>query len=478
MNQKITIKLFVFLTLTFNFLFYAVYGLSNYITSCHDYRIYIHFEFEKEIPFIPEFSAVYLSVGAMLGLSFFILKRLEDLIPFFIALVYLTLIAGVFFIFIPVESAYPVRQVSGYWGIIFRIADTMNLQYNLFPSLHVAFATVSFLNYWKFVNTLSKILLFLWTILIILSTLFIHEHHILDIVSGIVLAYIVKKKLYPKYTKQEFLNNLKLEIICLGEFKQFIQRHLRYFSLFLVIYAKSIFHWKETRIIRVGYCFAQALDDILDGDRYINSESYDYVQDIIKQIETNSFNEQDPLSLLGKYVVEKLDEYNSEKDNPYYDLMQLLEILLFDRKRVMEKILLNKKELLEHHRKTFYHSLNLTLILTKAEYRAEDVKDLVDELSWCSPMRDLEEDLKKGLVNIPKEVLEQSNLTEPEKYPHSEIVKSSNVQDWIRQEYEFGLKSIQNFELQLHTLKKKKGYKVAYLFHFAIKKYAKKYKLV
>ena len=152
------LQVFTFLALVFTLSFYTIYGLGSYITTHHHYRFYIHFEFEKNFSFIPAFSAVYLSVGIMLCLSLFVLREWRNMIPFFFALVWETCIAGIFFILFPVEPVYPLREATGFWGIIFQIADTANLEYNLFSSLHVTFAFTCLFVYWKYSNIFHRII--------------------------------------------------------------------------------------------------------------------------------------------------------------------------------------------------------------------------------------------------------------------------------------------------------------------------------
>jgi hypothetical protein len=92
---------------------------------------------------------------------------------------------------------------------------------------------------------------------------------------------------------------------------------------------------------------------------------------------------------------------------------------------------MSAETLAEHHRKTFRLSLDLTLIAAGSNLRAEDAPELVEALSWCSPVRDLREDLAKGLINIPAEVLagvpgiEETNA----------LLASEPVRAWLRAEH-------------------------------------------
>jgi hypothetical protein len=73
-------------------------------------------------------------------------------------------------------------------GWLYRFADTVNLEYNMVPSLHVAFAVSCALSY-------SRIswpwLWWSWAAAIALSTLLCHQHHLLDLVAGVVFAWLI-----------------------------------------------------------------------------------------------------------------------------------------------------------------------------------------------------------------------------------------------------------------------------------------------
>ena len=71
------------------------------------------------------------------------------------------------------------------------MADTMNLEYNLVPSLHVAMSIVCVDIYSRRAGYFVKSVLWVWGCAIALSTLVTHQHHVLDVITGFVLAIIV-----------------------------------------------------------------------------------------------------------------------------------------------------------------------------------------------------------------------------------------------------------------------------------------------
>ena len=57
---------------------------------------------------------------------------------------------------------------------------------------------------------------------------------------------------YP-VTPLTFGESLRVEFACLAEFTQFIRRHRRYFTIFLLLYWHSLFAWRARRGMRATY---------------------------------------------------------------------------------------------------------------------------------------------------------------------------------------------------------------------------------
>ena len=83
------------------------------------------------------------------------------------------------------------------------------------------------------------------------------------------------------------------------------------------------------------------------------------------------------------------------------DFIALVQAMRVDRIRVLEHAVWSEEQLSSHHRTTFTLSVNLMLTTAGCSARAEEVPALIDALAWCSVFRDLDEDLRKGLNNVP-----------------------------------------------------------------------------
>jgi hypothetical protein len=334
------------------------------------------FAFEQRVPFVPSLSIIYLTITPVLLLAPFLLR---DRTPMFAyALSVQTIIAALFFLLFPQANAWTRPDVTGWPRIPFGIADAMNLAYNEFPSLHVAFAVSAARAYRRFAWTL-------WAAAVAVSAWLMWEHHLVEIVGGVALAMIVMPVAERESTW--------VELCCLAQCARFSRRHIRYFVIFLAIYGPSLLHWRRYRAVRIGFCAAQWIDDLLDGDRASEREPLEIIDELLRG--TLSFH---PLARLTRaFHAEVTPEARQE-------FIALVRCMRIDRVRVLGREVWSAQQLDEHHLRTFTLSVNLMLHTAGCTARAEQVPSLTHAFAWCSVFRDLDEDLRKGLNNIPRGV--------------------------------------------------------------------------
>ncbi len=179
------------LSVLFLFIFYAVYGLTDYLTHSHDYRIPIHFNWELKMPLVTSMSLVYISISPLLMLAPFVIRDIVSFKLMFKVLVIELLIAAVFFMLLPVAKVYPDVLANGPFVWVLNLADSLNLTHNEIPSLHVAFAFTVAYFYTRKRRLLGKILLWGWAFLLAVSTLLTHQHYVLSVMAGMLLSALV-----------------------------------------------------------------------------------------------------------------------------------------------------------------------------------------------------------------------------------------------------------------------------------------------
>lgn len=256
----------------------------------------------------------------------------------------------------------------------------------------------------------------------------------------------------------------RIERICLHEFGHFIRRHRRYFITFLAIYFYSLFSWDRLRLLRAGHCLAQHLDDVLDGDRIVDAPPLDYLDDLIRQIESDDYHLNASIPTLACFIFRRADPPLRA------ELLALFRTLRADRERFEARRLLPRSQLEELHRNTFVHSMNVSLMMVGSTLRASDVPEMVGALSWVSPLRDLREDLARGLVNIPLEV-----LSDAEDLKYDALITSPSIRVWIREEFQKGQKHLRAVPKRLRSHFPKRGVLEIWAFYFEISRYAVRY---
>jgi membrane-associated phospholipid phosphatase len=171
--------------------FVVVYGGCDAITAHRLSRIRIHLDSELNIPFIPETVLIYMSIYVLFFVAPFILRQRREFLTLAIALDVIILVGGIGFLLIPAQLGFASPTDLGAFPGLFHFADRLNLTYNLVPSLHVALSVACIATYAQRTGIVGKVLLWIWGVSISVSTLFTHQHHLLDVVAGWTLALVV-----------------------------------------------------------------------------------------------------------------------------------------------------------------------------------------------------------------------------------------------------------------------------------------------
>ncbi len=245
------------------------------------------------------------------------------------------------------------------------------------------------------------------------------------------------------------MSRAKLEWLMALEMLRFSRRHLRYAKVALALYLIGIKVGRRAYVARLGFVFLQVIDDLLDGDRACAIEPHDEIAGLVSRAELGRFDLARPLDRIGAGLWVELGK-GSAGEEGVAKTLDLIRVMMRDRKRVMNGEIWSEQELRGHHRETFENSLDLTLIALESPLRARDATATMDLLGWCSTMRDLKEDLQKGLSNVPKEVAPGAAI---------EVgwLKNPSVGAWIEREDDRAAELLRLAETQLHELRGRPG---------------------
>lgn len=177
-------------------LFLLVYGGLNWFTARRSDHLSLWFEWERAIPFVPGMVWAYLSLFVSFFLPMFALDaRGIDALCRRLALA--TMISGACFLLFPSRLGFDrLDTVAGYEQI-FGVIHFLDLPHNLAPSLHVSWSLILLLTLASVSTWWLRATFVLWIGLLIASVLLVHQHHVLDVVGGILVALAARAAIRP-----------------------------------------------------------------------------------------------------------------------------------------------------------------------------------------------------------------------------------------------------------------------------------------
>lgn len=197
MNHKfLIVKTYIYWAFLVGVTFFSIYPLCNWITSKRSDVLHIYFDNELLIPLVPEFIWVYLSLYVVFFLPPFFLSvlQLEKLGK---EIILGTILSAVIYLLFPMTLGFERIVPEVQYKILFQNIFFLDLPYNMAPSLHIVYSGFILVSIFKvLISVLLKTLIVIWFVLICFSTLLVHQHHIIDIILGLIvvllLNYIVK----------------------------------------------------------------------------------------------------------------------------------------------------------------------------------------------------------------------------------------------------------------------------------------------
>lgn len=177
----------------------GIYLGTNEIAAQRTSFYQLYFEFEREIPMVPWMIHIYNSFHILLFMNFLIIKNSLKIKAIAISLISSSAIASVFFLLFPAELGFSrTENIQGYefW---YNALHWLDHPHNLVPSLHITFSALSaYVISTEMGSVFLRLIFLLWFLLICSSIVLVHQHHLIDIVSGFVLAVLVKFAVYDK----------------------------------------------------------------------------------------------------------------------------------------------------------------------------------------------------------------------------------------------------------------------------------------
>lgn len=150
------------------------------------------------IPFFSPFVIFYFLIIIILFLPFIMtFKNKKMFLALSTAFFFVSFICNIIYIFFQTTITRPDIIPSTIFDKLVLFIYSVDSPLNLFPSGHVTFSVLSTLCLFK-INKKVAFVVLPFTILLILSTLFIKQHNIPDVLAGAILAYLGYKFIFKK----------------------------------------------------------------------------------------------------------------------------------------------------------------------------------------------------------------------------------------------------------------------------------------
>ena len=172
----------------------GLYLSTNRITSGLENTSQMFLQWELEIPLIPCFIILYTSFCLLLVMSFLSCPTRQELKNLSCQMILSSVIACSCFLILPGELGYMRKESAGLFQPIYDLLFVLDNPTNLFPSLHIA------LSYIALFSSLAQTKWFIWKTGLVLwffgicaSVVLVHQHHLFDIATGLVLGVFVRR---------------------------------------------------------------------------------------------------------------------------------------------------------------------------------------------------------------------------------------------------------------------------------------------
>ena len=179
--------------------FFFLWTVSHELSDMREIRYPLYFTWESKIQFQEWAVPLYFSLDLAVILFPFIFHSFREAFAPVGTLLVQTAIAAIFFVLVPIEPGYINEMAAGIWGAY--LYDPLGLdnlsQWNHAPSLHVAYVfTIAFAIGKRYGHCLF-LLVTIWAIAVSISTMLVHEHHLICVLGGFVLFVFTITTVYP-----------------------------------------------------------------------------------------------------------------------------------------------------------------------------------------------------------------------------------------------------------------------------------------
>ena len=243
---------------------------------------------------------------------------------------------------------------------------------------------------------------------------------------------------------------LTKDIFVATEYAKLIQNKPGFITMVAPMYAASLIDSHRGRVFRYMYISARHIDDLVDGDKESIGDPIEAVRRYQKVIlHGRRIDLDDKYEEIMLYGIRETAKLGDGRDDVKGDFFRLTNAILFDHERSKNRSILTKNELDGYYENLLGPSLNIGLICAGSKFRGADFPEMIYGQGRLYSVRDLKKDLRRGLCNIPLEVLEAAGVTKAATI--QEILETQAVRAWVRKELGYGKVETQRLKERLKT---------------------------
>jgi membrane-associated phospholipid phosphatase len=154
-------------------------------------RIFLRTPLDQAIPVVPVFAIPYVSLTPYIAatMALLLLLRVRLFRSAAAAMIIAWLVSYAFYFFLQSYVARPELTGTDPLTALIRTVYAGDQPYNDFPSLHTSLSTIVAVHWWR-VDRRVGLAAGAWTLLIVASTVLIHQHYLADLAGGLILAAV------------------------------------------------------------------------------------------------------------------------------------------------------------------------------------------------------------------------------------------------------------------------------------------------
>ncbi|HLA29531.1 MAG TPA: phosphatase PAP2 family protein, partial [Pseudomonas sp.] len=172
-------------------LFFASYGLANWLTGQRGDVGTLVFAWESQTPLWPWTIVPYWSIDLLYGLSFLLPATRREMDRHALRLLSVQLLCIACFLLWPLRFTFARPELDGLFGQMFEVLMGFDKPFNQAPSLHIALLVIIWVMFARHTSgPWLRGLLHGWMALIGLSVLTTWQHHFIDVPTGALAGWL------------------------------------------------------------------------------------------------------------------------------------------------------------------------------------------------------------------------------------------------------------------------------------------------